>query len=199
LPSQSQIDRIFTPHQTAQERKLGVVPDGSRAIWLRTCYLPDLDDAYQDMVDSEADVYVASDHMFDDAHLYDFGERWDRVLERMPSLCDRWIDVEEPDWDDDSGLDPADLKFELRGAARRAVVMVYLLDRQALVEKLITVMWLDSHGEFVWWYRVDADGLQSLTGWLSATGGLNGMLVLAGMEDGGGNWVIKGSKIDMEF
>jgi hypothetical protein len=199
LPDQEQINRIFTPHQTTQERKLGVVPGGPRAIWLRTCYAHELEEAYREMVDDVADLHVASDHMFDDAGLYDYGEKWDKVLERMPSLCDRWIDVEEPEWNDDSRPEPADPKFELYEAVRGQAVMVYLLDRQALMEKLITVMWLDSHGECVWWYRVNADDLLSLTGWLSATAGLGGILELADMEDEGGKWVIKGSKIDMEF
>jgi hypothetical protein len=50
--------------------------------------------------------------------------------------------------------------------------MVYLIDRQAILEKLVTVMWLDCHGECVWWYRIDADNLMGLTGWITRTGGL---------------------------
>jgi hypothetical protein len=199
LPNQEQITRIFTPHQTTQERKLGVVPGGIRAIWLRTCYAHEFEDAYREMVDDVADSYVDSDHMFDDAGLYDYGEKWDKVLERMPSLCDRWIDVEKPEWNDDSRPEPADPKFELYEAARREVVVVYLLDRQALMEELITVMWLDSHGECVWWCRMGADDLQGLTGLFSTTGGLSGMLELADMDHEGGRWVIKGSEMDMIF
>jgi hypothetical protein len=149
------------------------------------------------MSEGIAGVYVDADNMFDDVHLYDFGDKWHRFLERVPSLCDRWIDAERPALhDEECRPTPTDAEFELYDAATKEVGMVYLLDRQALLEELVTVMWLDSYGECVWWYRISVDDLQSFTGWLSATAGLGGMLELAGLEDEGGLMLVKGAKID---
>jgi hypothetical protein len=43
--------------------------------------------------------------------------------------------------------------------------MIYLVDRQALAEKLVTMMSLDCDGGCVWWYHIELDGLWSLGGW----------------------------------
>jgi hypothetical protein len=75
--------------------------------------------------------------------------------------------------------------------------MVYLLDRQALTEKLVTVLWLDCHGECVWWYRVDADNeLQNLYGWLGRTGGLMSFLEFSDPYSVGETVLEKGAVID---
>jgi hypothetical protein len=78
--------------------------------------------------------------------------------------------------------------------------MMYLLDRQALQEKLVTILWLDNFGECVWWYRISADGdtLQSLTGHLFATNGLMETMETAEKgEEGRENSVFaKGSLMD---
>ena len=54
----------------------------------------------------------------------------------------------------------------LLDAGAREVTMLYLLDRQALEAQLVTVLWLDCHGECVWWARINPDdqGLMLFTG-----------------------------------
>jgi hypothetical protein len=63
----------------------------------------------------------------------------------------------------------------LLDAGARQVTMLYLLDRQALEDQLVTVLWLDCHGECVWWGRINPDdqGLMLFTGWMSSTCGLS--------------------------
>jgi hypothetical protein len=203
LPSQEQIMRILQPHQTIDERNLNVL--GDRTIWLRTCYAPELDDIYQDMAQGVAGHIVDPNAFLDDAALYDLEDAWDKVLLRLPALCDRdkWNTLDEcpSAWNHDEDR-PREThhSFPLYDAGFREVVMVYLLDRQALQEKLITILWLDNFGECVWWYRVSPHGdtLQSLTGWMFETGGLMGMMEMAdGEEEGKENGMYaKGSLID---
>lgn len=48
------------------------------------------------------------------------------------------------------------------------------LDRQALEEQLVTVLWLDCHGECVWWDRINAEDMLSFTGYLASRLGVDG-------------------------
>jgi len=202
LPTQQQITRVLQPHQTIQERHLGVFPGGERTIALRTCYAPELNDVYQDMSWYLSDSVVDIDGILDNETLYASDAGWEHILTRIPSLCDadRWNTLDELPWerDDDDRLPETHHGFPLDDASYREVIMVYLLDRQALEEKLFTVMWLDNFGECVWWYRIAGENLQDLTGWLASTGGLMGMLETAdGEEEGKENGVYaKGTVID---
>jgi hypothetical protein len=195
LPTQEQINRIFGPHQTDQERRHGVLLGAKRTIWLRTCYAPELEDAYQDMFDGVEEWVVDPEDIFDDEALYAFGDKWDRLLQRIPGLCDTDRDEERLVYEDERP-EPDDPQLPLYEAALREIVLVYLLDRQALMEKLVTVIWLDCHGECVWWYRIKVDNLQTLTGWLADTAGLGGMLELAEADDDGERMFEKGRLID---
>jgi hypothetical protein len=200
--SPEQINRVLVPHQTLQERNFGHDPHvGTRATWLRTCYAPELDKSYEDMLGETCDTVVYPEHTLDDADLYDLEEKWDRVLNRIPTLCDVYFNEGQHEWFlSHDPPPPSDPTFGLWDAALREVAMVYLIDRQALLEKLITVMWLDCHGECVWWYRIkaDYDQLMSFTGRLARTGGLMAFLEFAdpgmvgeGVLEKGGliNWI----------
>jgi hypothetical protein len=160
------------PHQTLQERRFAIEPNQDRAIWLRTCYELELADTYYDMSRGVADHIVDASCMFDDETIYAYDEKWGRILTRLPTLCDGWYDSDALEYflnDDPPALEHH--AHTLWDAANRAVVMVYLLDKQALLEKLVTVMWLDCHGECVWWWRVESgDPLQCMCGWLSEGG-----------------------------
>jgi hypothetical protein len=205
LPTEEQIMRILQPHQTISERKLSVLSGSDRTIWLRTCYAPELDDVYQDMAQGVAGFIVDVNAFLDNATLYDFEDAWDKVLLRLPALCDRdkWqaLDEDPNPWVHDEDWPPETHPgFALYDAGYREVVMMYLLDRQALQEKLVTILWLDNFGECVWWYRISADGdtLQSLTGHLFATNGLMETMETADKgEEGRENSVFaKGSLMD---
>jgi hypothetical protein len=205
LPTEEQVTRIFQPHQTINERNLSVLSGADRTIWLRTCYAPELDAVYQEMAQGVAGFIVDANAFLDDVNLYDFEDSWDKVLLRLPALCDRdkWqtLDEDPNPWiHDEDWLPETHPGFDLYEAGYREVVMMYLLDRQALQEKLITILWLDTFGECVWWYRISADGdtLQSLTGHLFATNGLMEMAETAGEgeEERENSVYAKGSLMD---
>jgi hypothetical protein len=80
-----------------------------------------------------ADGIVDDTQVLDNMALYNFGDKWDRIQNRMPSLCDRGHHCEVEDFpiDDTRIALPLvdDPKFALHDAVEREVVMVYLLDR----------------------------------------------------------------------
>lgn len=141
---------------------------------MRTCYDPALESNYQDLLDT-ADPY--HDIVLDDEALYGQDGRWECILQRMPMLCDRdtWGSLDEvPTYHHlEDRPDENSPTFEMWDATKREVAMVYLLDRQALQEKLLTVIWLDNFGECVWWYRVDPDQMLEFEGGIASGCGLN--------------------------
>jgi hypothetical protein len=59
-------------------------------------------------------------------------------------------------------------------AGEREVTMLNLLDRQALKDQLVTVLWQHCHGECVWWAKLYPDqGLLLFSGWMASTCGLS--------------------------
>jgi hypothetical protein len=157
-PSDEQIERALKPFQTAQERNLMI----TSCIWLRTCYDLDLESAYQDTFYNVALATLDEGLVFDDADLYNYGASWQRIFERIPSLCDyqlggRIIDTDYESLDEDSKI-----KAWVQDAVKVRTTFIFLVDRQALLEGLITVLWLDCHGECVWWYRVEPENFSFL-------------------------------------
>ncbi|KAH7091055.1 hypothetical protein FB567DRAFT_263506 [Paraphoma chrysanthemicola] len=196
FPNREQVERVLVPYQTQQERLINPFLTHDVSIWLRTCYAPGLARAYADMADFASEI-VDNHQVLDDATLYDFGQNWDRILERMPSLCDcdYWGDIALDEAVEADPLPPVDdPTFALHDAIKRQVVMIYLIDRQALEEKLITLLWLDAHGECVWWFKLDPENLLEFAGWMARGAGL----MMLAQFDCQGVWE-KGSLIDWIF
>jgi hypothetical protein len=131
-------------------------------IWLRTCYAPELSDAYDEIAKDMPDEFGYTQTVLDNESLYDCS--WEEVLLRIPSLCDNdkySILTEMPSsWEEEDWPAETHHSYPIHDAVYREVATVYLLDRQALEEKLVTVMWLDNFGECVWWYRVRPENAQ---------------------------------------
>ncbi|KAF2822788.1 hypothetical protein CC86DRAFT_372602 [Ophiobolus disseminans] len=194
LPNQSQISRVLQPHQTISERNLSI-PHFHRHIWLRTCYDPALANKYHDLWNGE--------DVLDDETLYASETGWEHILHRMPMLCDRdkWGTLDEClfPYDENENRPPESHHiFPLYDAAHREVFMFYLLDRQALEEGLITVLWLDNFGECVWWYRIHPDQVLEFEGGILSGCGLDWFVEMAdGEEEGVENgYLAKGSLLD---
>jgi hypothetical protein len=164
---------------------------GSGPIWLRTCYTPSLAGVYDEIFRGCEEDAGAS--ILDDVSLYTFGEAWDRIFFRLPSLGGQHNGI---DLCDTESWQPPEEEFgkPLWDAGTRATEMIYLIDRHALEEKLLTVLWIDCHGEFLWWYKVKTEHLQSLTGNLSDSGGL--WMWADTMEEGIPGVFEKGALID---
>jgi hypothetical protein len=121
---------------------------GTGPIWLRTCYTSSLAGVYdEEFRGCEEDAGVRDSSILNDVSLYNFGEVWDPVFLRLPSLGgqDNGIDLS----DTESWQPPEeDFRKPLWDAGTSATATIYLIDRQALEEKLLTVLWIDCHG--VW-------------------------------------------------
>lgn len=185
LPTQEEITRVLEPFQTASERNLeGLF---TRSYCLRTCYAPELADVAEDMMSKMVDL---SENVLNNEELYNFESDWSRILWRLPSICDR---IWAPD-DLDLASAPTDAAQRLLWEAdNAAIVLLCLLDRQALEENLITILWLDCHGEAVWWNKIDPENTLYLSGFLEV--GMNvGELVSLG--DGYENFMEKGALME---
>ncbi|CAO2654310.1 Nn.00g110430.m01.CDS01 [Neocucurbitaria sp. VM-36] len=192
LPTQDQIDRVLRPHQTSFERNLCLRPAGP--IWLRTCYAPELAKTYEDMDPAQGWGVIDLGASLNDERLYSFDSAWHLILTRVPSIgdCDNGIDPDDADlWPPPTEA----IRLPLFDAGLRATAIIYLVDRQALEEQLVTVLWLDCHGECVWWYRIKADDLLDFSGYLAATAGLTEVSWMDDFE-GVGKVFERGSLID---
>jgi hypothetical protein len=92
--------------------------------------------------------------ILDDENLYNFEEDWTRFLLRMPQLPDVVAYCGNPELEDrDIVEDPPENEALLPAwdADLKWRSVHYLLDREALQKKLLKVIWLDLHGNCIWW------------------------------------------------
>jgi hypothetical protein len=147
-------------------------------LWLRTCYSPELEAAYVSLagpVVGAAERLVDRGGALNDVDLYGFDKDWSLVLLRIPELCDVVRFGSEDMYEErEHEIDEAeDVKEKL---AMTVVTRLYLIDRDALEEGLVTILWLNCHGECVWHNRVRAEGILEFTGAWQATPSLDEML-----------------------
>jgi hypothetical protein len=68
MPIQEQIDRALVPHQTPAERNIAVHTEP--CIWVRTCYLPSLASAFEEMTHEIRNDAYEFYRLFDNPALY---------------------------------------------------------------------------------------------------------------------------------
>ncbi len=83
------VARVLQPHQTIHERNLSLHFSGG-PLWLRSCYDPSLEDVYNEVFydAAEDESIVAPGAHLNNRALYNFGNDWLRVLDRLPAYCD---------------------------------------------------------------------------------------------------------------
>lgn len=166
------VARVLIPRQTIQERNIGSSRHTmlTEPIWLRTCYDAELDAAYwelRDMCELGGYTSLDPDRILEDATLYDFGSDKDAilagVLERIPTLCDFEMTDSpehlEGEYDRLDGTEDA-----LERADKEAVFLMYVVDAEAIREKLVKIMWLDIHGRCRWYSKSDHYDVMELRG-----------------------------------
>ena len=86
---------MLVTHQTAHEWNISLVScAGWQAVWLRTCYDPDLAEKYEEMKRESAvpGWGFSGNKVLDDPSRYDFddssGDPWRQVLVRVPGITD---------------------------------------------------------------------------------------------------------------
>jgi hypothetical protein len=164
------------PFQTVQERK--IQPNGLEdPVWLRTCYNPDLDEAYEELADNaelaEGYSITNSAAVLDNSSLYNFGSDWTKILTRIPRLCDFVTGSVSEDYNDWEEYKAGDCEMSgLERISRHVHTVVYVVDEDAIKERLVKIMWLDSHGNCVWDNKMKPEGLTALRGGLTGGGSL---------------------------
>jgi hypothetical protein len=130
--------------------------DMNKPVWIRTCYAPDLQGAWEETLEAAAYLdEVDSILLLDNEDLYgDYGVGWAKILLRLPLLPDA-----VPYARSDPGLDegefhlnpPDDERFlPIQNASLREKQAVYLIDEEALRNKMVKILFLDIHGHAVW-------------------------------------------------
>jgi hypothetical protein len=169
-----------------QERK--IQPNGTEdPVWLRTCYDIDLEEAYQELREG-ADLSegyglsnIASE--LDDSSLYNFAADWKRVLIRLPEFCDYCAGSVSEDYDEwEEFVEGNSEMGELEKISRRISSVVYVVDEEAIRERLVKVMWLDYHGNCVWDNKSKPEDLESLRAGLIGGGSLYEMVEESGLN-----------------
>ena len=141
-------------------------------MFLRTCYAPRLDSAYQSLANRcvIADSYgVDPDMVLDDAELYEFGNSWDRILTRIPMLPDvnQWSTEEDYLVSESLGShgdNEDDDEIQLQRASEITVMVLYVIDEEAIYEDLVKIKWLGSHGQCVWENKIAPASLADFRG-----------------------------------
>lgn len=129
---------MLSPFQTPQERQLKRDAFCFPPIW-RTCYKPELEDAYnelvhrvQESVDDEDEIYH-----FNNAELYETGN-WEHLVTRIPEYFDRRHDGVEADKPNPE--DWSDEEWPLIEADDRYATVVFVVDEEAMKEGVVKVM-----------------------------------------------------------
>ncbi|KAI0487066.1 hypothetical protein F4859DRAFT_468089 [Xylaria cf. heliscus] len=171
-----QMNRVLVPHQTIRERNLSVRTEMGRysPVWLRTCYSPELASVYTEWrtsVDLESVLGHWSQILDDEALYASFAANWSRVLLRVPAIADTVRYAYETDSimrDVSEDYEPPgegeEFKMPLYEAMIKEKTMLFLVDEEALRDKLIKVLWLDIHGTCVWDNRLPPEKMLDFKG-----------------------------------
>jgi hypothetical protein len=126
-------------------------------VWIRTCYIPDLHAAYEEIREAGLRDSDLPDGLLvlDNEYLYgDYGNDWAEVFLRLPLLPDdTGFHGDDPEREDDpsGGWEPKDDRYlPLYNASLHDKQVVYVIDEQALRSGLIKLIYIDIHGNTVW-------------------------------------------------
>jgi hypothetical protein len=155
-PTQDKIDRVLAPFQTIRERNLSeyIANNSHDPVCLRTCYEPELIPAYEEIIANFDDDVRDARLLLDDDALYgQVGDDWAQALLRLPLIPDTTVYEDDLDGEEEPiDLSPPDEEsmLPLYDAALKDKSVMYLLDEEALKEKVVKILWLDIHGNCVW-------------------------------------------------
>lgn len=174
--------RVLEGRQTADERDLGIRAAPSigcnLSAWVRVCYDPELEDAYNQLVEqTELEDFgcvldsgnVGLDNPLLYGHLAgaNAADLARGILARIPSLCDGFhgtmkdydFSLGEGEWkEDEDSLSPLEL------ASKRVIALIYVADEAAIRGKHVKLLWLDPYGKCVWSNKIKVTEFQQLVG-----------------------------------
>jgi hypothetical protein len=129
---------------------------GNKPVWIRTCYADDLRGAWEETLEAAAYLEeVDPELVLENESLYRaFDKDWAKILLRLPLLPDAVPYLGgDPELDEGESHDepPDDERFmPIFNASRRNKQAVYLVDEEALRNKVVKILYLDIHGHAVW-------------------------------------------------
>ncbi|KAI1762171.1 hypothetical protein GGR53DRAFT_468565 [Hypoxylon sp. FL1150] len=191
-PLQFKVPQALVLYQTPVERLISskVVCRGLvDPIWLRTYYAANLDPTYRDMANRATHLDrcgVDNGMILDDSSLYEYGEYWSRIFERIPMLLDRVTDY---DYANESSISECTTPLEI--IPLDAVMVICVVDKNAIEEDLVKIKWLDRLGECIWSNKIKPEDVPRMRDTLRHGGYLGGLLAdHAGTEKGASGAVL---------
>jgi hypothetical protein len=174
------ITRVLPRFQTVQERNFcgrKITHESHPPALLRTYYgdvnEQEQDEAHKVMVKNAIleNNLIDKDGVWNDKALYDFGGDWQRLLLRVPELCDqerhdREEHYRKSEHDEDIEAPPAGDYEALDGWlwSRNVAIRLYVTDREAMESGQIKVFYLDTHGDAIWHHKFSAKVLLEYDG-----------------------------------
>ncbi|KAI1090521.1 hypothetical protein F5B19DRAFT_494345 [Rostrohypoxylon terebratum] len=172
--------RVLPSMQSIQERNFcarRLTHTSNEPAIVRTYYGPvngeDRDDAFKVLTqNSSLGWCIGKNGIWDDRTLYDVGDDWHRVVLRVPGLGDEEATLGEREYYDGDGTtldsippsanDRDQLDAWLSG--KRLATRFYVVDREAMEQRMIKVFYLDPHGNAVWSHKFKADVMLEYAG-----------------------------------
>jgi hypothetical protein len=176
----------------------------SDPIWLRTCYDADFEPRYEELAEG-AELFdwggVDRAQVLDDPKLYawDGPDELTNILNRIPGMCDSIQSNIEGDYEDyedliaQSDAPPRDGILEVERASDHVVTLLYVINREAIKEQLVKIMWLDAHGNVVWRNRITPCSIRLFRGGLM---GGHTLMDAVGAYDDERNFEIQGASLE---
>jgi hypothetical protein len=163
-PTREQIDEIFAPHQTIEEREISrKFNSGWSVVWLRTCYKPSMVQRYFELARLAAAEYAdgcveSLNHVLDDHSLYDFqgSEQGvlDQLLLRLPGLTDGLGIMDEYGDGSElvygSAIYQSEREGDVRDVGNHVQNYVYVADEEAIEKSRVKIWWFDEFGKIIW-------------------------------------------------
>jgi hypothetical protein len=116
---------------------------------------------------------VDADGVWNDASLYDFEDEWNRVLLRVPELCDRELQPSEVE-DAEDAFERTELQEDLPVGDRDALeqwlwshkvtTRLYVRGREDMASDKIKVFYLNDHGDAIWHHKFQTAKLLEFDG-----------------------------------
>ena len=178
------ITRILPQFQTVQERNfcgLKITHESHPPALLRTYYGDDIGqdriEAHKTIIgDALLDNIVDKEGTWDDKTVYDFGDDWQRILLRVPELCDYQRHTSEEEYHEsehEEDGDEEDIEAPSPGDrealeswlwSRNIATRLYVTDREAMEGGKIKVFYLDVHGDPIWHHKFRAENFLEYNG-----------------------------------
>ena len=166
--------RVLPRFQTIQERNFCGRWNHNPAM-LKTYYGDDEEqqEAHKLIIeDAILSSLIDDNGALNDRALYNFGDDWQRLLLRMPELCNQEREVDEEAYGEGERVEDLerppppgdDDALEEWLCTRIYYTLLYVRDREAMESGIVKIYYLNTHGEVIWHHKLRPEILLEFNG-----------------------------------